>query len=354
MTYLENLFPNESVFTYSSILGFNGLVVLEAETSDPGASQAELITGNFGAGSAYKFTGRSRFRWYNLTNIEETGTYDVVISGTFNKAKISVFSGNSSISTEITGNGIFYLGEIFADPIVRVTIDGEGIFDQLILKPARYGLSFADNGEKTLYYSKNEGLVLSDSAIFTLRDNKMGTLEYNVNLNRIGKFVLLDIKNVFNNKGIGNPLNPGNFDNLGGVVGAYYSDEFFKERILVNDIPFEITIGNQDNIRCGMQKLIFAEPVKITKIHILASANHGDYNDFIYINDVPIQITVKDWCNTPKDLEFEYRYISTNQRQYIRCGLDAIAIQFSGFIESIILPNQPNIHIFAITFEPEF
>jgi hypothetical protein len=41
----------------------------------------------------------------------------------------------------------------------------------------------------------------------------------------------------------------------------------------------------------------------------------------------------------------------TGEKQFIKCGLKIIRFEINGIIEEIILPNEVNVHVFAITGE---
>lgn len=53
----------------------------------------------------------------------------------------------------------------------------------------------------------------------------------------------------------------------------------------------------------------------------------------------------------PKKLMFDYRYVTSGEKQNIKCGLDLISIPVDTPIREITLPNAPNVHVFAITLE---
>ncbi|MFN3327685.1 MAG: hypothetical protein ACK40U_02320, partial [Fervidobacterium pennivorans] len=63
-------------------------------------------------------------------------------------------------------------------------------------------------------------------------------------------------------------------------------------------------------------------------------------------------VKINDWCNQPNATEFDYRYIQSGERQYIKCGLSLYELDISSLneaLEEIILPREINVHIFGIT-----
>jgi|GEM_PF-6229854 len=167
------------------------------------------------------------------------------------------------------------------------------------------------------------------------------------------RFVILSLDDFFNNDGIATPMKPGNFDNLGSRFGAYYPEELIPEELVLDGVPFFLSKVNENNVRCNSQILLIEPALNVLRVHILASANHGDYKTFVLLNDQPVSINVSDWCRPPKDYELEYRYIQSGEKQHIKCGLDRIVIDLRKptVLYKIGLPDDINVHIFSITLE---
>lgn len=334
--------------TESKLVGMNGLMILEAESFDPGVSDVSTIIGDFGAGAAIAFKGKARLRW---TNLKLTDPATLAVSGAFKSAKITVIAGNN-LSSELIGEGIFEIGKLEPASTLRISLEGEGIIDQLILLPERIGISIELDGKYfTLVYSPQDKLQLKEEAIFVSL-KELIVQEIAANYIEHGEYLLLDLNRLFNNDGIGFREKPANFDNLGGVVGSYYPGEFLKEGILmVEQVPFMIKIEGKDNVRMRSQKILFEQPIKVKKIHLLCSANHGDYETAIFVNEQPLKFLVRDWCVGKKPIQFEYRYLATGEKQFINCGIDHITVNVDSIIEEIVFSDSINVHVFAVTLQ---
>lgn len=332
----------------SQIIGTSGLLILEAEAADPGISSVSLVVGDFSAGAALGFSGKARLRW---TVSELKKPVYVAVSGSFKDTKITVTSGNSA-SAELSGEGIFEIGKIELATTVRVSLDGEGVLDQLILVPEMVGISIDFDGRAmTVSYFQNQGLQIINEVVFYAEKDLIAQ-QIIASYTKEGRYLLLNLDKLFNNDGIGSREKPANFDNLGGIVGSYYSAEFFAEGVTtVEQVPFLLKVEGNDNIRCNLQKIIFEEPIMVKKIHLLCAANHGNYAVNIWINDQPLKIVVKDWCAEQKSIQYDYRFIASGEKQFIKCGIDKISLDVEKIVESIVLPEAINVHVFAMTLE---
>ncbi|WP_448377017.1 hypothetical protein [Fervidobacterium sp.] len=333
------------------ILGRNGIIVLEAESFDPGLSSVRLITGDFGGGAKLKTDGKSRLRKELL--IADSDNYAVLIAGDFRNTTVTISSKNQ-LKKELSGSGIFEIGEVEIQDFITVSLSNSCEIDQIILIPEKIGLSFRlESEEKSVVYNfKEKEAKLIDGKIFAKKDTKLIT-SASVSLKSVGEFFLLDLSTLFNNDGFATPQKPGNFDNLGGVVGAYFPGNELRDGInYVKGVPFEIVINGNDNIRCDSQVLVLESPIKCEKIYILSAANHGDYKAEFLVNSKPYVLTIRDWCVNPTDIVFDYRYIQSGERQSIKCGITIYELDISDLgepIREIILPKEINVHIFAIS-----
>ncbi|MCD6103638.1 MAG: hypothetical protein J7J68_06710 [Thermotogaceae bacterium] len=335
-------------------LATEGLVILEVEGADVGISDVILKVGDYAAGAAYEFHNKARFKWPDFS---DEGNYMAMLSGNFSKTKITLRSGDSIISAQVDGEGVFELGEITLNQKVILTLNGQGVVDQLILMPVCLGISTEfDGGKSVVYCFKDheefvQGLNVVETCLFK-REEKGTAKTIEISWIQQEKYCLLDIRDLFNCNGIASPADPGNFDNLGGIVGAYLPDDEVTEGIqMVKGIPFDLEISGFDNLRAAGQTLLLPETLNVDKIHLLAAANHGDYDVALLLGDQSEVVTIEDWCKDTKDLSFEYRYTASGLRQYIPCGIEVYSLNVAKTIEKLVLPKNLNVHIFAITLE---
>jgi len=335
-------------------LATEGLVILEVEGADVGISDVILKVGDYAAGAAYEFHNKARFKWPDFS---DEGNYMAMLSGNFSKTKITLRSGDSIISAQVDGEGVFELGEITLNQKVILTLNGQGVVDQLILMPVCLGISTEfDGGKSVVYCFKDheefvQGLNVVETCLFK-REEKGTAKTIEISWIQQEKYCLLDIGDLFNCNGIASPADPGNFDNLGGIVGAYLPDDEVTEGIqMVKGIPFDLEISGFDNLRAAGQTLLLPETLNVDKIHLLAAANHGDYDVALLLGDQSEVVTIEDWCKDTKDLSFEYRYTASGLRQYIPCGIEVYSLNVAKTIEKLVLPKNLNVHIFAITLE---
>ncbi|MEJ5258182.1 MAG: hypothetical protein WHS64_08050 [Fervidobacterium sp.] len=332
-----------------NILGREGLKVLEAETFDVGISDVRIVTGDYGGGAALKINERARLKKV-LDNIKP-GKYYVLISGVFSNNAITISAVNQ-LKKNISGSGIFEVGEIQIENSLSLSLTNSCSLDQVVLIPEYIGISFKDNEtSKSLVYNLAEKKTQITEAVVFEKIEKRVSYEVEVDFSQINEFKALDLKEIFNNDGFGTPQRPGNFDNLGGAIGAYLPESEVNEGItVIKDIPFYIATSGLDNIRCDGQVIKVNGLGNYSTIYILAAANHGDYKTELNMNGQRYEMQVKDWCNEPEGLVLDYRYIASGEKQFIRCGLDLYSVSVQGldFLE-ITLPMEMNVHIFAIT-----
>lgn len=347
--YLEKL-PNNflELSANAKFLGRSGLRVFEAESLDAGVSQVSVFSGDYGGGLIVSAEGRSRFK---LEKGEiPSQRYYVLVSGEFNGVTVTL-SSKSSLRREISGKGLLEVGIIDYEDFVSIAFSDSCRFDQLVFVPIKVGASYRfKTHETTVYYDlESSELVVIDGAFFQDKENIVGH-QYAVSGKRTDGFLTLDLTTLFNNDGFANPHKPGNFDNLGGVIGAYFPSKEVSEGIqVIRGVPFLVTIEGFDNVRCNGQRLVFSEPVVAKRVYLLVAANHGDYVVKLNVSGVVYEIRITDWCRPPFDLKFSYRYISSGERHYIECGLKVVEIPFEGEVFEIVLPSEINVHVFGIT-----
>jgi hypothetical protein len=248
---------------------------------------------------------------------------------------------------------LFKIGKITFDNSLTIVNSDSCVIDQLILIPEKVGVSFLEsNVPKTIVYDiQSRNLTLEGGQMFRSKP-KVFSFQSVVETYEIDNFVVLDLKEFFNNDGISVLQKPGNFDNLGGIVGVYLpADEINEGLTRLNGIPFKIIVDSNDNIRCNGQMILLPQDLEISRLYILASANHGDYKADILIDNSLHELKITDWCDFPNALIFNYRYTSSGEKQYINCGISLYTIEVNKSVRIIKLPEEINIHIFAITVE---
>jgi len=184
-----------------------------------------------------------------------------------------------------------------------------------------------------------------------------------------GNEIMINLFEVFNNNGIGTPLEPANFDNLGGSKGAYYPEDALKKQT-INDI---LSIGKilfsvgfqeeQDNIITNGQNIEINK--KGNFLYILGSCDHGSfsgeleitYNDGENLVKEYVQLTFPDWCDSGGNqesvaVEIPFRYNSQDLKEWINPKIyyQKIPIREKE-IKTIKLPIIPTMHVFGITVQ---
>lgn len=268
----------KSFIEFPRILSRNGLILLEAESGNPGISDVKIVTGNFGGGAAVTLEGNARLKWEDPRISDE---YRIFVSGNFLNVELTVYSKTGEkIKKNLTGEGIFYFGEAVLDSSFRLSLSGSGFLDQLILVPERYGISLEDNEKvKTIFFDLQENnLHLVEGQLFQEKELKKQKLTYRVPLEVTRNYAILNLREMFNNDGFGTPVSPGNFDNPAGIVGAYFpANEIEEGLIFVESTPFLLKVSGLDNARCFGQKIVLEEAIHVKNLHLLMAANHGNY-----------------------------------------------------------------------------
>ncbi|HQO06136.1 MAG TPA: hypothetical protein PKW84_08450 [Fervidobacterium sp.] len=340
----------QSLVTNPSIVARSGMIILEGEGFDPGISSTTILSGNYGAGAIVQVDGKAKLK-RDVSDIVP-GRYYVMVSGQFPKITLTL-SSKTSVKKDISGNGIFEIGQIDVENSISVSISNSCKFDQIILIPETVGVSFQEDGTtKSLVYNLSQkSTSLVDKQLFAAKTTKVNQ-EDRVDVKKVGTFAVLDISKFFNSDAFGTPLKPANFDNLSGIVGAYLpANEISEGTLQISNIPFEVKTTTLDNMRCNGQVMVLPERLNVKKIYILAASNHGDYNVTIGLDSNFYNMVINDWCKSPNGLAFDYRYISTGERQFITCGVSVYSIEVNNTVQKLTLPSEINVHIFAITME---
>ncbi|MFN4223184.1 MAG: hypothetical protein ACK4E1_00030 [Fervidobacterium nodosum] len=332
----------------SGIIARSGINVLEAEAFDIGITSASIVTGDYASGAALRIDGKGRIKKTDI----QPGDYYILVSGDFSNTVVSVL-GKTNIKKTLNGKGLFEIGQLELESTIIVTNSDNCILDQVILVPTKLGVSFSEKGKIiTAFNDINSGeFKIKEGQLFKAK-SKAFSFRSTVEVKSFDEFYTLYLNEFFNNDGIATPQKIGNFDNLGGVVGAYLPAGELGEGInKINGIPFEIVVNGNDNIRCDGQTILLPKPINISKLYILAAANHGDYETTIFLDEVGYKVKINDWCNSPNGLVFDYRYVSSGEKQYLKCGISLYVFDINDEIEKIVLPEEINVHIFAITLK---
>ncbi len=234
--------------------------------------------------------------------------------------------------------------------------------DQILVRGEKPFVIFESSGK--IY--EFDGEVLREKGKVKI-EIQTGVQEFHVGLLRIGRFLAMELKGIYNNDGIAYEREAANFDNPDGTIGARYpaeeieknlKDEFF----IFNGIPFVLTIKGKDNIACNGQKIVLERPILVHKIYILGSSDHGDYSGDIVLGtgrgEEKTRISFSDWCGEPVFgerivMEIPYRYISSGERQYVKPKIYLQILKVEREINYMILPDLPTMHIFSITLETD-
>ncbi|MBO8160781.1 MAG: hypothetical protein H0Z24_04020 [Thermosipho sp. (in: Bacteria)] len=336
MLYLETLPEELKKYSKEKIVSLYPVLVLEAESGDWGISDVEIVVdGKYGGSSAISFSDNVRLK-FKVTK----SMYDVIVVGK-GKYSCTISSSGGKLTKDLVGNYV-YLGKMPLESF-RLTCKGEGIIDQIILIPERFGISTSNI---TILY--DNGLIINKETVEASKVTE--TTEYKVSYESNNNFFLFDLKAVFNNNGIGTPFEEkANFDNLGSVLGSYLPKDII-DKIKDCNIPFKVSYIGNDNIRCNSQVITF-DSIYIKNLYLLVSANHGDYNVNFKIDGKIYTVRVPDWCSNNLDITEDFRYLATGEKQFLKCGFKIVKLEINTEITKIVLPDEINVHLFAITGE---
>ncbi|HQN26984.1 MAG TPA: hypothetical protein PLT43_00430, partial [Mesotoga sp.] len=242
--------------------------------------------------------------------------------------------------------------------------------DQLVLLPDLIALYIPGDETLVLNYRDVPGyeegmtvlpgrIVSTERKIVQVPTVAVDSIE---NLDRVH----LDLRPLFDNDGLAtaDERKSSNFDNPQGIFGASYPAQeleksFIDGRLEISDVEFAITTKGRDNMRLTGQAVTFV-PEVFSRICILGAANHGDYTGqamLVYEDGTTqnIAVSFSDWCGGPskgEDIAFTFpsRYDNTGNIERIKCMLYyRCAETLDKPLKTIVFPQIPNVHIFAIT-----
>jgi acetyl esterase/lipase len=195
----------------------------------------------------------------------------------------------------------------------------------------------------------------------------------------------LDLSRFYNNDGVASEKGPSdtNFDcpdHPPDLPGSGYPAErlpaggsvFAVEEAGCQFVFPVVAFGETNNVACGGQRLSglwpeLGDEARLTEMVVLGAAENGSARADVKFEHADgavraVPLSFSDWCVEPAPGEIvavsaPYRYAwdgrqRKNVRETITCRLFVrrLKVPDAGPVAAIILPEQPNLHIFAITF----
>ncbi|MCD6254288.1 MAG: glycoside hydrolase family 9 protein [Thermotogae bacterium] len=356
-----------SRFAKSRRIAVWGVQLLEAEKMETGISSYELdLSGNVSLSTDSFLRLRTRLRTFKgnlrvFAFLKGSGRAIVKISMGDSKSEKEIELPQRASLVELANSLPVETAKEQRLTLYIKPLNGEVTVDQILIVSDHPFLIFEIGGKTYQFNGKTvQEVKWSDFQTEKVLTGVRASFE-----EREG-YLLLDLTPIFNNDGIIRERKHGNFDNPDGVVGSCYSWEEMEKQIndsifLYQDIPFKISekSSGEDNIVCSGQRIELGTSVKVCKIYMLGSSDHGDYEaNLILLGDsecVEKRIAFSDWCGSPvfgerTALKMKYRYLADGQKQFISPKLYVWEMETDGFpLSAIELPLLPTMHIFAIT-----
>ena len=283
----------------------------------------------------------------------------------------------SEVTLSIARNSIFKVGGITGTgQDSTLTLGGKvgsGSFDldQLVFLPDLIALYIPESDETLVLNHRavpgyEEGMTALPGRIVSTERKIVQVPTVAVDLIENLDQVHLDLRALFDNDGLAtaDERKSSNFDNPQGIFGASYPAQELEKslidgRLEISGVEFAITTKGRDNMRLTGQAVTFV-PEVFSRICILGSANHGDYTGqamLVYKDGTTqnISVSFSDWCGGPsmgEDIAFTFpsRYDNTGNIERIKCMLYYRCIEtLDRPLKTIVFPQIPNVHIFAIT-----
>ena len=146
------------------------------------------------------------------------------------------------------------------------------------------------------------------------------------------------------------------------------SDVKLKERDVLEDVEFNFSFGQFDNVVCDRQKIEINAIA--TKLHLIGFAYWGDTNEYFKIvyedlSEEVVRVPFIDWSHKPYSDPRNSDWFGQNTstvRTVITSGASTHLVYFHHItceitqrktIKEIILPDNMFTHIFAMTLENE-
>ncbi len=381
---------------------------------------SSLGDGNYALLSTYSTLSKNFF-------VSKTGLYDIYISylNTVYGGKINIYLDNKQHTTYLKENQRFKLVKVLSDVGIQkgkhsITIEyinqsnSENMsMAQVILVPHVISQTISSDGRHCLTsalndsnhslkvndfikgspievtVSSSDGSVLNSNVIpkggfvfikWLSKEKRVKSSSKNVKFEKStvaatsGNFVMIDLSNLFNNKGVVsiNSNIPANFDNPSGDVGAAYPLEFLKKQIVKGmlmsvvdkqKVPFymgEMSSNIKDNMTLQGQK-IGVKNTLYKELFILGSSDHGNYvksMKLFYLDGTSKEVPIgfADWFLKPlRDewIAFKAPYGLNSQMQKIdgnpKLYVQKVKLNDSKKLIGIEFPVQITMHIFAIS-----
>ena len=179
-------------------------------------------------------------------------------------------------------------------------------------------------------------------------------------------FCVLELRPYFNNDGIQTGDNPSDGDFDGG--GWSFPAEELPDPgpVEFQGVPYEFPDGQADNVDNTLEatgQTIGLMPGSYGQLHILATAHNGDVDDTATVtytdgstSQIPLRFT--DWAAGPRfgeDVAFTagYRYDQNGETPPpVNVFHQVVPLDPTREPALLTLPNEPRVHIFALTLDP--
>jgi hypothetical protein len=190
---------------------------------------------------------------------------------------------------------------------------------------------------------------------------------------RHGGSVCVVLDDLFNNDAIASEARPrdGNFDRVGARHGDTFpwagmprgGGPFAPERL--EGVPFTFpryADGLMNNVACGGQ-VIHVEPGAYRSLHVLGASEDGNQKSGLTLlvdggREKEVAFRLTDWCQYPTFgevpvLRWGHRVNQGGNRDETPCAMFAQTIDLppQALLRGVRLPNNPRIHVFALTLQ---
>src|SRR5258708_7435176 len=176
--------------------------------------------------------------------------------------------------------------------------------------------------------------------------------------------VLVPLSSYVNNKGIGSALGQANLDGSGYAYPANQLPQAGQRTF--NGIPYQfpgITPGAKDNVVALGQTIKFSQG-NYLQAFLLVTATYGSVSGIVVVHYADgstssASLSVPDWLDTSGVVNTSSRYAPTGIEQAsahiyaVQIGIDSTKIASSLTLPTTAQPspNQPSLHVFALTLQ---
>lgn len=184
----------------------------------------------------------------------------------------------------------------------------------------------------------------------------------------MGKYEMINLEELFNNKGISRMNNPQDA-NFTGFGSSYISENLQSSRSVLELYGVPFLFPNKDPLVVDnlefMNQEIQIKEAYYSNIHVLGAADNGSFIEPIKLvgNDIKeVKIGLTDWIesspkfNNKKGIICEG--INSNKSGYTRTvktniWYSVVGIPSNSLFKSILLVDNPSMHIFSLTLEKD-